>query len=60
MPKISISKQLILDILTQFKFIIAHYLKDKYGIENISTENEFSSYSVDESLFITINIDKYA
>ena len=53
--KIIYLQQLILEILTKFRNIIAHYIKDTYIIEDISVENEYATYAIDENLFVTIN-----
>ena len=51
LPSLIISKKLILEILTKIRFITAHYIKDTYIIEDISSEKEYAIYKTDESLF---------
>ena len=42
----------VYEILTVARYYISHYYKDKYKLEEFSTENSNEAYGVDESLFI--------
>ena len=52
---IIITKEKILKILYKARIYIAYYFKDVYALEDISTQNEFSYFAVDESDFIKID-----
>ena len=51
----NISKNLIYDLLDTLGRYIAHYIKDVYQIENISSENKMETFAIDESLFVHLD-----
>ena len=52
---IPITKDMIYKILKYMRLYIANYFKDLYKLENISTENAYDYYAIDESDFVKIN-----
>ena len=54
-PNISITKDMIYKILKYMRIYIANYFKDLYKIENISTENAYNYYAIDDSDLVKIN-----
>ena len=52
---INISKIKIDEILHNLRKFIAHYYKDVYCLEQISTKNAFEYFAIDETDFIRIN-----
>lgn len=53
-PNFSIIQQHILEILDKARYIIAHYIKDQYAIENISEQGKNECFAIDESIFINV------
>ena len=52
-PNISISLIHVTEILQKLREYIAHYIKDVYKLEEISIENEMSTFAIDESNFFS-------
>lgn len=49
---ISISLIKIYEILEKTIYVIAHYIKDQYAIENISEQGKNEFFAIDESNFV--------
>ena len=52
-PNISISLIHVTEILQKLREYIVHYIKNVYKLEEISIENEMSTFAIDESNFFS-------
>lgn len=53
-PHTSISHNHVLEILEKARYVIAHYIKDQYSLENISETGKNEYFAIDESNFINV------
>ena len=55
MVECEISKDKLNNIIKKIRYYRAHFLKDKYLLEDFSIRGNTESYAVDESKFVNLN-----